>query len=118
MQDHHDSYHSDAPDTVRLISSKNTQLNEGKSAEDESHSEKHHFLPNPSRILDAQQVHCSFFFDQRYIPAVAKVRPTGVVMLKDCRPSESDVTVAINTLSLESLGCAEADLPLPFSWPN
>jgi 26S proteasome regulatory subunit N2 len=117
-KDHRDSYHSDAPDTVRLISSKNTQLNEGKSAEDESHSEKHHFLPNPSRRLDAQQVHCSFFFDQRYIPAVAKVRPTGVVMLKDCRPSESDVTVAINTLSLESLGCAEADLPLPFSWPN
>jgi 26S proteasome regulatory subunit N2 len=77
---------------------------------------RYFFLSNPTRVLDSQQMHCSFLLDRRYTPVVTKMRPTGAIMLCDRRPSELAETVEIDCLSLR---CTEEEkTPLPFLWPN
>jgi len=87
-----------------------------RNSEKEKGQSRNHFLSNPTRVLDSQQIHCSFLLDRRYIPVLTNIRPTGVVMLCDRRPSELAETAEINCLSLKCI--EEEQAPLPFSWPN
>lgn len=75
-----------------------------------------YYLSNPSRITKAQQRFCTFDLDQRYVPVASTLKPAGVVILMDKKPTEEEDVAEISSPPAGGASDDEAPVPEPFEW--
>lgn len=74
-------------------------------------------VKNPSRLLASQIKYISLQEGQRYVPVISRTTPAGIVMLRDCDPSEPENVAKVERVAIGQED--EADAPEPFMWdPN